>query len=193
MTEGQGFSLDSFYEHDPGYFHGKQNKSKTFVSFFITPSANCIFPVMRCNATLPASSSGASFFAWERLARNEWLVVNRKGPWEGYRRHPLSPSRLPLRAHFHQKRDVWVRGSNPPVCWCTLPVMQTGTFYQSFTVYYMPTFSIVSSWCNVNLPVPGVQIVERGRKIQEELRGQLNALPTYRCTLLSERLEQTNC
>ena len=23
----------------------------------------------------------------------------------------LSPSRLPLRAHFHQKRDVWVRGS----------------------------------------------------------------------------------
>ena len=24
---------------------------------------------------------------------------------------PLSPSRLPLRAHFHQKRDVWVRGS----------------------------------------------------------------------------------
>ena len=22
----------------------------------------------------------------------------------------LSPSRLPLRAHFHQKRDVWVRG-----------------------------------------------------------------------------------
>ena len=25
---------------------------------------------------------------------------------------PLSPSRLPLRAHFHQKRDVWVRGSN---------------------------------------------------------------------------------
>ena len=35
--------------------------------------------------------------------------MNRKGPWEGYRR-PLSPSRLPLRAHFHQKRDVWVRG-----------------------------------------------------------------------------------
>ena len=25
---------------------------------------------------------------------------------------PLSPSRLPLRAHFHQKRDVWVRGSS---------------------------------------------------------------------------------
>ena len=23
---------------------------------------------------------------------------------------PLSPSRLPLRPHFHQKRDVWVRG-----------------------------------------------------------------------------------
>ena len=27
---------------------------------------------------------------------------------------PLSPSRLPLRAHFHQKRDVWVRGSYSP-------------------------------------------------------------------------------
>ena len=25
----------------------------------------------------------------------------------------MSPSRLPLRAHFHQKRDVWVRGSIP--------------------------------------------------------------------------------
>ena len=24
---------------------------------------------------------------------------------------PLSPSRLPFRAHFYQKRDVWVRGS----------------------------------------------------------------------------------
>ena len=24
---------------------------------------------------------------------------------------PLSPSRLPLRAHFHRERDVWVRGS----------------------------------------------------------------------------------
>ena len=24
---------------------------------------------------------------------------------------PLSPSRLPLSAHFHQERDVWVRGS----------------------------------------------------------------------------------
>ena len=59
-------------------------------------------------------------------------------------------------------------------------------------------------------PVPGVQIVERGRKIHEEkkTRGdqrgkghprppplrfpgvQLNSLPTYRRALLSERLEQ---
>ena len=38
--------------------------------------------------------------------RGERLVMNRKGPWEGYRR-----SRLPLRAHFHRERDVWVRGS----------------------------------------------------------------------------------
>ena len=27
----------------------------------------------------------------------------------------MSLSRLPLRAHFHQKRDVWVRGSIPPL------------------------------------------------------------------------------
>ena len=54
------------------------------------------------------SSSGASFFAWQRRARNEWLAMNRKGPWEGYRQQ--SPSRLLLRALFHQKRDVWVRG-----------------------------------------------------------------------------------
>ena len=26
-----------------------------------------------------------------------------------------TPSRLPLRAHFHQKRDVWVRGSDGDV------------------------------------------------------------------------------
>ena len=24
---------------------------------------------------------------------------------------PLSPSRLPLRVHFHRERDVWVRGT----------------------------------------------------------------------------------
>ena len=46
-----------------------------------------------------ASSSGASFFA----GRGEGLVMNRKGPWEGY-----GPSRLPLRALFHRERDVWV-------------------------------------------------------------------------------------
>ena len=27
---------------------------------------------------------------------------------------PLSPSRLPLRAHFHRERNVWVRGSSNP-------------------------------------------------------------------------------
>ena len=36
---------------------------------------------------------------------------------------PLSPSRLPLRAHFHQKRDLWVRGRKQLVLfsresWC---------------------------------------------------------------------------
>ena len=39
--------------------------------------------------------------------------MNRKGPWEGYRQQALSPSRLPLRAHFHLERDVWERGSHP--------------------------------------------------------------------------------
>ena len=28
---------------------------------------------------------------------------------------PLSPSRLPLRAHFHRKRDVWVRDRGKPL------------------------------------------------------------------------------
>ena len=60
---------------------------------------------------ISASPSGASFPA----GRGERLVMNRRtGPWEGYRRQggsPLSPSRLPLRSHFHRKRDVWVRGS----------------------------------------------------------------------------------
>ena len=36
-------------------------------------------------------------------------MMNRKGPWEGYRQQaksrPLSPSRLPLRAHFHRERE----------------------------------------------------------------------------------------
>ena len=60
---------------------------------------------------ISASPSRASFSA----GRGERLVMNRRtGPWEGYRRQggsPLSPSRLPLRSHFHRKRDVWVRGS----------------------------------------------------------------------------------
>ena len=60
---------------------------------------------------MSASPSGASFSA----GRAKRLVMNRRtGPWEGYRRQgrsPLSPSRLPLRAHFHRESDVWVRGS----------------------------------------------------------------------------------
>ena len=56
-----------------------------------------------------ASSSGASFFAWQRRARNEWLVMNRKGPWEGYRR--LAHCLLPAFLCAHIERDVWVRGS----------------------------------------------------------------------------------
>ena len=61
-----------------------------------------------------ASSSAASFFTWQRRARSEWLEMNRKGPRERYRRQakrrlkatsrPLSPSRLPLRARFKERR-----------------------------------------------------------------------------------------
>ena len=40
---------------------------------------------------------------------NEWLVMNRKGPWEGYRR--LARCLLPAFLCAHAwKRDVWVRG-----------------------------------------------------------------------------------
>ena len=60
---------------------------------------------------LTASSSGASFFAWQRRARNEWLVMIRKGPWEGYRRQAkrrLAHCLLPafLCAHIFMKRET---------------------------------------------------------------------------------------
>ena len=42
-------------------------------------------------------------------------MMNRKGPWEGYR-PSLSPSRLPLRVHFHRERDVSVRGRGNLAC-----------------------------------------------------------------------------
>ena len=36
------------------------------------------------------------FFAWpaEASAKREWLVINRKGPWEGYRRQAKHVSRV---------------------------------------------------------------------------------------------------
>ena len=39
----------------------------------------CTFCSVRLLYCVPASSSGASFFAWQRRARKEWLVMNRKG------------------------------------------------------------------------------------------------------------------
>ena len=39
-----------------------------------------------------------------------WWTARNHGKGTEGRRSPLFPSRLPLRAHFHQKRDVWVRG-----------------------------------------------------------------------------------
>ena len=43
---------------------------------------------------------------------------------------PLSPSRHPLRAHFHQERDVWVRG-------------------RGLTVYHSNQLSILNLACKV--------------------------------------------
>ena len=71
------------------------------------PSADCIIQIYQLPPQALRFSQG----------RGERLVMNRKGPWEGYRRQgknrgsPLSPSRLPLRAHFHREKGVWARGS----------------------------------------------------------------------------------
>ena len=45
-------------------------------------------------------------FRMEEASAKRVTVMNRKGPWEGYRRQsrPLSPSRLPLRARFKERR-----------------------------------------------------------------------------------------
>ena len=69
----------------------------------------------------PAPSSGASFFASSRRARNAsdwWCTARDREKGTDCRRstsRPLSPSRLPLRAHFHRERDVWVPGSPHPL------------------------------------------------------------------------------
>ena len=47
----------------------------------------------------------------ERETSDWWWAARDHGKGTVGRRSPLSPSRLSLRAHFHQKRDVWVRGS----------------------------------------------------------------------------------
>ena len=60
----------------------------------------------------PASSSGASFFAWQRRAWNE--LINRKGPREGYRRQAkrrVARCLLPtfLCAHVLKRRRLGTR------------------------------------------------------------------------------------
>ena len=52
-----------------------------------------------CDNVDAVSSSGDSFFAWQRRARNKWLVMNRKGPGDGCRR---------------QAKHVWPAVSFPP-------------------------------------------------------------------------------
>ena len=56
----------------------------------------------------PASSSGASFFA--RPSQGIWLVMNCKGPWEGYRRPIVSFPLSFARTFSSRERDVWVWG-----------------------------------------------------------------------------------
>ena len=51
---------------------------------------------------LTASSSSASFFAWQRRARKEWLVMNRKGPWE---EHGRQAKRLPDLVSFSWQKS----------------------------------------------------------------------------------------
>ena len=49
--------------------------------------------------------------------RGEQLVMNREGPWEGYRQ-VQSPSRLPLHADFYRERNVWVQGRVSALSYC---------------------------------------------------------------------------
>ena len=61
----------------------------------------------------------------ERRARNEWLVMNRNRPWEGYCLLPAF-----LCAHV-LKRDVWVRGRGGYVWKSEVYHMWTGQRYLS--------------------------------------------------------------
>ena len=73
----------------------------------------------------------------EASAKREWPVMNRNGPWEGYRRRakrlcPLSPSLLPLRAHLHRERDVWAQVK----CEMGKQKIQARTVYRSFLLIW---------------------------------------------------------
>ena len=78
--------------------------------------------------------------------------MNRKRPWEGCRRsRPLSPFRLPLRAH--RKRDVWVRGSaatakrakTEPTSQFLLTIKRLPLYFE---VKQFASLSSVSCWIN---------------------------------------------
>ena len=71
--------------------------------------------------------------------KGERLVMNRKGPWEGYRRL-ASPSRLPLRAHFHRERDFWVRGRFDVSC-----LQFTPTVFSYNWIAFLKSSSILHS------------------------------------------------
>ena len=102
-----------------------------------------------------ASSSGASFFAWQRRARNEWLVIHRKGPWEGYRRQAkrrLARCLLPAFLCAHIERDVWVRGRIQ-----YLFLTQRIHFLKVIIIHYysfkiLPLFWLVKTTCIIHRP-----------------------------------------
>ena len=92
---------------------------------------------------LPASSLGASFFAWQRRARNasDWRWTARdhgKGTDGG--RSAVSPVVSFLCAHI--ERDVWVRGSvatakrgKTPVCLCLIVLKRARDLRADYQVY----------------------------------------------------------
>ena len=92
------------------------------------------FAMLEKNTFTTASSSGASFFAWQRRARNEWLVMNHKAPWEGYKRQA---KRLPDLVSFSWQKSL---------ASCLLPAFlcanifikrETSGYEAAFTTYFL--------------------------------------------------------
>ena len=82
--------------------------------FFWAQNAANMHPTFDCSIVPGQPPPQALRFS---QGRGERLVMNRKGPWEGYRRqakrrlpHCLLPSFLCPHIFIERERDVWVRG-----------------------------------------------------------------------------------